>query len=279
LLQAKIRGQSAAPAKNTPLPYKITPEQDAAGGCDGVKDGSWGFHTGLDERPWWHVDLGQRTPLARVVIFNTGYSAEWKRALGFLVLLSEDGRAWTEVFRHDGKEFEDPKQPITIELKGARARFVRIQLPGKQHLTLDEVEVYAVDGKVNVALSRPANQSSSSKWSVLDYNPWSSQPVPRLPTAYPVTTVVQRGLKLADDLTRRGVDVHAQVTILKQASQQFENLPANAPDDVRRGWPPGFLIRVCNRLGVPGAQPTAPRRAIQWRIPVTCIGQKVLRSY
>jgi len=234
LLQAKIRGQSTAIRKNTPIPYKITAEQDAAGGCDGVKDGSWGFHTDLDEKPWWHVDLGKGMPLARVVIFNTGYVEEWKRALGFVVLLSNDGKTWTEVFRHDGKEFEDPKKPITVELKGARARFVRIQLPVKQHLTLDEVEVYAMDGNANVALNRPANQSSSSKYSVLDYNPWSSRPVPQQPTVYPVTTVIQRGLKLADDLARRGVDVDAQVTILKQISTRLGNLPADATEDDRR---------------------------------------------
>jgi hypothetical protein len=234
LLQARIRGQRPAIRKNTPLSYHITPEQDAAGGCDGVKDGSWGFHTGLDERPWWQVDLGARMPLARIVIYNSGYSAEWKRLLGFTVLLSDDGQAWTHVFRHDGKEFEDPKQPIPVELKGAAARLVRIQLPGKQHLTLDEVEVYPVAGNENVALNRPANQSSSSKWSVLDYNPWSSQPVPQQPVVYPVTSVIGRGLKLADDLHRRGVDVNAQVTILKQVSRRFEDLPADAPEYVRR---------------------------------------------
>jgi len=234
LVQAKIRGQTVAIRKDTSLPYHITSEQDAAGGCDGVKDGSWGFHTGLDESPWWHVDLGAQMALGRVVIHNSGYSAEWKRLLGFTVLLSDDGAAWTEVFRHDGKEFEDPKQPIDVELNGAAARFVRVQLPLKQHLTLDEVEVYPVGGDANVALNRPANQSSSSTWSVLDYNPWSSQPVPQQPTVYPVASVIERGLKLADDLSGRGVDVNAQVTILREVSGQFEDLPTDAPEDVRR---------------------------------------------
>ena len=234
LLQAKIRGQAPATRKDTPLPYHISPAQDAAGGCDGVKDASWGFHTDLDESPWWHVDLGDRMPLARMVIYNSGYSAEWKRLLGFVVLLSDDGAAWTRVFHHDGKEFEDPKQPITVELKGAAARFVRIQLPGKQHLTLDEVEVYPVVGNVNVALNRPANQSSSSKWSVLDYDPWSAQPVPQQPMVYPMSWVIQRGLKLADDLSVKGVDFNAEVAILTEVSRQFDELPTDAPDDVRR---------------------------------------------
>jgi len=35
-----------------------TAEQDAAGGVDGVKNGSWGFHTDNENDPWWQVDLG-----------------------------------------------------------------------------------------------------------------------------------------------------------------------------------------------------------------------------
>ena len=38
---------------------KVSPEQDALGGCDGVKDGKWGFHTEAQLNPWWQVDLGR----------------------------------------------------------------------------------------------------------------------------------------------------------------------------------------------------------------------------
>src|SRR5512139_2823972 len=37
---------------------KQTREQDAAGGCDGLIDGKWGFHTENEDHPWWQVDLG-----------------------------------------------------------------------------------------------------------------------------------------------------------------------------------------------------------------------------
>ena len=43
---------------------------DAAGAVDGVKDGKYTFHTGLEANPWWQVDLGQSLPLDRVVIYN-----------------------------------------------------------------------------------------------------------------------------------------------------------------------------------------------------------------
>ena len=39
-------------------PGAITPADDAVGACDGVKNGKWGFHTALEDDPWWQIDLG-----------------------------------------------------------------------------------------------------------------------------------------------------------------------------------------------------------------------------
>jgi len=59
LLQARLdaEGEHAA---------NVTTHDDAAGGCDGVTNGKWGFHTGEQENPWWQVDLGATLPLAQV---------------------------------------------------------------------------------------------------------------------------------------------------------------------------------------------------------------------
>src|ERR1019366_2196826 len=81
-----------------PLPY-----EDAAGGCDGVKDGGPGFHTEKQSQPWWQVDLGTSQPVARVVIWNRTECAE--RASRLHLSLSDDGRSWTTVYHHDGTTF------------------------------------------------------------------------------------------------------------------------------------------------------------------------------
>ncbi len=61
--------------------------------------------------------------------------------------------------------FSDNK-PLTVQLTNQPARFVRIQLPGNDYLHLDEVEVFGpADAAKNLALHRPANQSSLSVWS------------------------------------------------------------------------------------------------------------------
>ena len=40
----------------------ITTQLDAAGGCDGIINGKWGFHTNLQKNPWWQIDLGKSQP-------------------------------------------------------------------------------------------------------------------------------------------------------------------------------------------------------------------------
>ena len=48
----------------------VTTQSDAAGAVDGIKDGKYAFHTGLDAQPWWQVDLGNVQPVARIVVYN-----------------------------------------------------------------------------------------------------------------------------------------------------------------------------------------------------------------
>ena len=82
--------------RSLPARGKVSSQEDAAGGCDGVKDGRWGFHTGGDKNPWWQVDLGKELPLGQVLIYNRCDDAS-ERALRLAVLLSVDGESWTNV--------------------------------------------------------------------------------------------------------------------------------------------------------------------------------------
>jgi len=140
----------------------VTTQSDAAGGCDGVKTGNFGFHTDKQDKPWWQVDLGKAQALDRVVVWNRCNTAS-ERAASLRVLLSSDGSAWREVYQHGGTTFYGVKdqKPLTVPLKGAEARFVRIQLAENTWLHLDEVEVFGqADPSLNVALHKPADQSS-----------------------------------------------------------------------------------------------------------------------
>ncbi|MBN1343686.1 MAG: discoidin domain-containing protein [Phycisphaerae bacterium] len=166
----------AAEAAKAELPRNergVTTIEDAAGGCDGVKTGTVGFHTASNEEdPWWQVDLGEVCRLGRVVVYNRTDNDNARRARNLRILVADDPLAteFREIYRHDGKPFfgVKEKKPLVVELKDedVRARVVRLQVPGRCSFALDEVEVYLAEGpKRNVALYAPANQKSVGPYS------------------------------------------------------------------------------------------------------------------
>ncbi|MBN1342089.1 MAG: ThuA domain-containing protein [Phycisphaerae bacterium] len=152
---------------------------DASGAVDGVKNGRYAFHTGHEPNPWWQVDLGESRPIGKIIVYNRlDYAPGLHNADNLRILTSNDERQWT--LRHDnkGKHFGGVTgaKPLVVEFApGAagepsvvRARFVRLQIPSGQPIFfhLDEVEVYPPgEAKTNIALRRPARQSSLSIWS------------------------------------------------------------------------------------------------------------------
>ncbi|MBX3746862.1 MAG: discoidin domain-containing protein [Verrucomicrobiae bacterium] len=163
--------QEARALAEAPLSHPPTPPDDAAGGCDGITTGGYGFHTDLDDTPWWQVDLGQIEPIRDVRLWNRTDSEDMaRRAARFQILLSHDGTTWTSHYQHPDRLFYGyrmpDRSPLVIPLTNALARFVRIQLPERTFLHLDEIEIHgARRGSGNLALHRPATQSSVSEWS------------------------------------------------------------------------------------------------------------------
>ena len=143
----------------------VTREQDAAGACDGVKDGQWGFHTEHEDRPWWQVDLGKPHELDRLLVYNRTDFAQ--RAARLIVLVSSDGKDFRQVYQHDGTEFlgHADGKPLAVALQSVTARFIRLQLPGRDYFHLDEVEIYPAGADENIAPGKSCTQSSVSQWS------------------------------------------------------------------------------------------------------------------
>jgi len=178
-----------------------TCEADAAGAVDGIVNEPWGFHTDIEQSPWWQVDLQAPLKLDRVVVHNRS-SADPSRSAKLGLLVSLDGQAWQSVYQHNGGAFGNGSAALTIPCGGREARYVRVQLSAKQYLHLNEVQVYAAGSPENVALHKPATQSSLSEW--------SSEHVAG-PVAKSLAVVAQesltRGEKLAAALRAAGIDV------------------------------------------------------------------------
>jgi hypothetical protein len=218
-------------------PGTLTTEADARGGCDGIKDGKYAFHTGQEPNPWWQVDLGEVVPINRVVVFNRlDYAPGLHNADNLRILTSDDGKQWTLRHENKGKHFGGisgaPPLEVRFKENEVRGRFVRLQIPSATpiFLHLDEVEVYGPAApERNLALHHPANQSSISQWSTA-----KSLKPPNAPPQYPIAGFVERGHKLAADLRQAGVDSSPSLRKLDEAAQQLQALPRDASDDLRR---------------------------------------------
>jgi hypothetical protein len=186
-----------------------TTKEDAAGGVDGVKDGQYGFHTTYSLNPWWQVDLGAPVELDHLVVYNRCGPGLRERSSGMMILVSLDGETWAKVFQHSGPAFggvPDGK-PLQVDLRGKQvvARWVRCQVPKQVSFHLDEVEVYgAADPQKNIALNKPADQSSAGRSS----RPHAAAGAPPADTYPPARTAeaIARARKLLGELERLGLD-------------------------------------------------------------------------
>ena len=81
-----------------------------------------------------------------------------------LVLISDDDKTWRQVFQNPGIVFYgcSDKKPLEVKLSGIKARYVRLQLPGKSYFHLDEVEIYPLGESRNAAWAGRRRKAASA---------------------------------------------------------------------------------------------------------------------
>ncbi len=211
----------------------VTTQSDAAGACDGLKNGTYGFHAGLESNPWWQVDLGEATPIGRIVVYNRlDYAPGLHNADTLQILFSDNGTDWT--LRHDnqGQHFggvtgADPLE-VAFGSQGLPARFVRLHIPSTQAIFfhLDEIEIYTIgNDSENIALGQPADQSSLS--------PWSTSKI-QTPRTYPTAAHIARARNLAHHLRKEGIDVSNSLRELDEAAAALQRLPEDTSEETKR---------------------------------------------
>jgi hypothetical protein len=225
LQQAKAWGPRATPA-----------QADAAGAVDGVKNGLYAFHTGQEPNPWWQVDLGQPQPIVRIVVFNRlDYAPGLHNADNLHILASDDSKQWKQIHENKGRHFGGISGAAPLEVKfkpgEASARFVRLQIPSAAPIFfhLDEVEIYGpADPARNLALHRPADQSSISQWSTAKP---TAGPQPGLALAEVIQHFITRGGLLAADLKRAGADVAPFEREFSEAARELAKFSSERAQD------------------------------------------------
>jgi len=114
--------------------------RQSGGGNNGVRSGSYGFHTNIEVRPWWIVDLLAVYRLAEVrLYFGTGSA----QPVGPVDLCgSDDGADWI-VLNPDLVPPDAPDGALVLRPPSENAcRFVMLRLRGTGCLSLDEIEIY-----------------------------------------------------------------------------------------------------------------------------------------
>jgi hypothetical protein len=216
------------------LQRPITTQSDAAGACDGVKNGAYGFHTGQDVNPWWQVDLGAEHLIGRIVVYNRlDYAPGLHNADTLQVFASADGENWTPCYDNEGRHFGGISGAAPLEVSmgsvGLLARFIRLSIPSDVPIFfhLDEVEVYALGDEVtNIALGQPADQSSLS--------PWSTAKI-AISAEFPIATYLERANGEITRLRAQGIDVSDEITHeLEGAAESLRRLPEDVSEEVRR---------------------------------------------
>lgn len=116
---------------------------DASRAVSGTMPASFAFHTDVEDRPWWLVDLLESYPIEAIVVHNRLDGLQ-ERARTLKVEVSEDHQSWVVV--HAGLVVfsgGDAGAPLELPLKGVvRGRYVRVSLAETEYLHLAQVEVF-----------------------------------------------------------------------------------------------------------------------------------------
>jgi Glycosyl transferase family 2 len=115
--------------------------RQTGGGNNGLLSGSYGFHTNIEPRPWWIVDLLAVYLLAEVrLYFGTGSI----QPVGpFELFGSDDGAEWTVLNANLAPPNEPDGKPLVLRPPPDSAcRFVMLRLRESGCLCVDEIEVY-----------------------------------------------------------------------------------------------------------------------------------------
>ena len=139
-------GKPATQSSLSPSSIGATLDEDAAGALADGFAGDYGFHTGVEDRPWWQVDLGGVVEVREVVVFNRVSAYDFARlARSIEISFSQDGTEWEVVYMNplDNVFGGIDGRPLRVQLGSpALTRYIRLQLSEPTYLHLHRVRVY-----------------------------------------------------------------------------------------------------------------------------------------
>jgi hypothetical protein len=204
------RGKPATQSSISQWSRWPTPEADAAGAVDGKPDGGFKFHTAMELDPWWRVDLGRPSEISEIRVFNRVDDKVMGRIRKLTIAVSNDDVFWRDVARKtdDSVVGGIDGAPFVWRTRGkVIARYVRVLVPGRGVLHLDQVEVYG-PGVATAPASVPALPPAAAELAT----PQPAAPAVVRPGDPPDQELFSKFLSLGDNCefgilqTKTGVD-------------------------------------------------------------------------
>jgi len=115
---------------------------------DGNTNGSAGAgsvtHTNSDQGAWWQVDLGRTKLIKQMRIFNRTDCCK-DRLSAYQVSVSNDANFTTKTYQENFYTYPNPEHTLDLTQNKVQGRYIKIQLIGKNFLSLAEVQVLGLN--------------------------------------------------------------------------------------------------------------------------------------
>lgn len=123
-------------------------EEDSAGAVSEVANGPFGFHTDIEDSPWWSVDLGSEKSVTELRIYNRIDIPDCAiRGLRFVIEVGSD-EGWKEIFRkNDSAMFggRDGNPFVLTPKTSVIARHLRLRLLERNYLHYEKIEIFGAE--------------------------------------------------------------------------------------------------------------------------------------
>ncbi len=224
-----------------------TTKDDAAGPISGDITGEAQCHTGLEEQPWWMVDLGAPHLLYEVRLFNRVDQPNFRERLGAFRIETADATGpWVTVHEDDGSHPIGGADgyPAIVKLPvPVVASRLRVMALGYTYLHLDQVQIHGVpagDDEAAIAapaptgrlapvatgISQPGRPAAPSGW---------PSPIPTWPNAtQPATAIATPG-----QATATSTPIQSATPSTRAPSADLDSTPSGRPATV-----PGEIGRI-----------------------------------
>jgi hypothetical protein len=110
----------------------------AAGAVDGSKNGTYGYHSLIEDSPWLTIDLGRPHLIDRIKVFGRG-DGYYDQSIPLALEVSDDGTTFQQIaLRSDPFSEYDP---WVVKPGAIVTRHLRLKTMRRSYLVIGEVEV------------------------------------------------------------------------------------------------------------------------------------------